>query len=52
MTINSAVLVGIIPLNVCKLIKLYIIYLFCIINELLIWFKIKAIDNCFNFCWE
>ena len=28
-----------------------VIYNFCKINELSIWFKIKITDNCFNFIW-
>ena len=28
-----------------------VIYKFCLINELLIWFKIKIIGSCFNFIW-
>ena len=36
--------------NIYELIKSYVI--FCMINELLIWFKKKITDNCFNFIGE
>ena len=40
-------IIEIISLNVYELINSYIIHIFCMINKLLIWFKINITDNCF-----